>query len=134
MAQYTFLAKKLALLAEIEKNTRTQLRFVRRQEMRGLQRLLRERAKLLHQLTMLNAEIAASPAAPASEKLDMLRRQIREREQAILACNEATVQAAAAERDKLAESLKKIRQYRYLRTGYRPQGGYAGGGRFNQKV
>lgn len=102
--------------------------------MRGLQRLLRERAKLLHQLTMLNAEISASPKEPATGEIEILRRQIRERERAILACNEATVQTARAERDNLAESLKKIRQYRHLREGYRFQGGYAGGARFNKKV
>ena len=134
MQQYDSLVNKLKLLLQIEKNTRTQLRFVRRHEMRGLQRLLRERAKLIHQLTMLNAEISAFPEEPATEEANILCRQIREREQAILVYNEATVQTAKAERDNLAESLKKIRQYRHLREGYRPKGGYAGGGCFNKKV
>lgn len=134
MSVYEHLVKKLDILNKIYKNTETQLRFVRRHEMRGLQRLLRERAKYLHQLTMLNVTINACDDEPATEAISTLCQQIRMKEQEISACNTQTMQAAAEERDNLAASLRNVRQGRHLHDHYQSRGHYAGGSRFNKKI
>lgn len=134
MKIYEYLVNKLELLEKIKKNTALQLKFVRRHEMQGLHRLLRERAKYLHRLTMLNVALSACTDESPTEVADALQVQIRAREQEILLCNAQTEQAAKEERDNIAASLRNIRQYKYLRNGYKPQGGYAGGRRFNKKV
>lgn len=134
MTQYECLMKRLELLNKIRKNTATQLIFLARYETRGLRRLLKERAKYLHALTMLNARMSTWSGGPDTEEICVLRARIKAKEQEVLAYQEQTMQKAREERDKAADSLRRIRQYKHLRDGYKPQGGYTGGRRFNKKV
>lgn len=134
MTQYECLMKRLELLNKIRKNTATQLIFLARYEVRGLRRLLKERAKYLHALTMLNARMSTCSGEPDTEEICALRARIKTKEQEVLAYQEQTMQKAREERDKAADSLRRIRQYKHLRDGYKPQCGYNGGRRFNKKV
>lgn len=134
MQVYNFLVQKMELLNKIAHNTETQLRFVRRQEMRGLQRLLRERAKYLHQLTMLNASMQICACETPTAVLETLQQQIVDKQQQILSCNAQTLQEAKTQRDVIAASLKSLRQRRHLDNSYQLRGYYAAGGCFRKQV
>lgn len=127
-----YLAEKLDVLQKIADNTERQLRFVHRREMVGLQRLLQERAKYLHHLTLLNDKLKHYPEEINHPLIRSLEQSIVAKKQEILRCNAETLQAAIAERDSIAASLQGIRQQRNLAKCYTGPW-MAAGRRFNQQ-
>ncbi len=126
---YHRLQNKLALLDKIAVNTGIQFKFVLRLEIRGLQRLLRERTKLLHALTMLNESIRENKAD--SIRCRLLQKQIKARQQEITVLNEQAIQAAMLERDKLATALRSSRRQRQVTAQY--QQSWRAGRCYNRK-
>nr|WP_092074031.1 hypothetical protein [Dendrosporobacter quercicolus]NSL47798.1 hypothetical protein [Dendrosporobacter quercicolus DSM 1736]SDM75757.1 hypothetical protein SAMN04488502_10742 [Dendrosporobacter quercicolus] len=131
MEQYQLLQGKLAILAKIAANTAIQLKFVRRQEIRGLQRLLRERTKLLHSLGMFDERLKGSQAL--SPRCLALKAQIDGRRQQIIGLNKQTIAAAVEERDKLAAALRGSKKHRTVIANYQYVSLPASGRRFNSK-
>ena len=132
------LGRKLLLLDKISANTEVQSRFVRRREMRGLGRLLRERAALIEELAAVNREIedqgleglktAAAVAQAAA---------VAAKEREVLAACRRVLEEAVAERSQIAAELNSLRRRRQLQKQYDPP--WAGiaaaqGIRLNEKV
>ena len=129
--QYHLLENKLAVLDKIAKNAAIQLKFVRRQEIRGLERLLRERAQYLHSLTTYNARLKGSQAL--SPRCIALAAQIDGKRQEIMELYKKAIQAAMTERDKLAAALRRSKEQRKVTANYQHSFLPASGRCFNSK-
>lgn len=129
--QYHLLENKLAVLDKIAKNAAIQLKFVRRQEIRGLERLLRERAQYLHSLTTYNARLKGRQAL--SSRCVALAEQIDGKRQEIMELYKKAIQAATTERDKLAAALRRSKEQRKVTANYQHPFLPASGRCFNSK-
>lgn len=129
--QYHLLENKLAVLDKIAKNAAVQLKFVRCQEIRGLERLLRERAQYLHSLTTYNARLKGSQAL--SSRCVTLAAQIDGKRQEIMELYKKAIQAATTERDKLAAALRRSKEQRKVTAKYQHPFLPASGRCFNSK-
>ncbi len=109
------LARKAVLLEKIAANTATQGRFVRRREMRGLGRLLRERAALIGELAAVNKQLAGERLGGllAAEARALIARQ----REITTAC-EHVIQQAAAELGRIAGEIAASRTKRRMKTVY----------------
>lgn len=121
------LVRKIETLEKIRINTAIQLRFVRRHEMRGLQRLLNEREKLFSLLNTINKELSSDESWKNNKEAESLVKDIREKQAEILAINSQILSAALDEKEKIYSELKQIRvrnriQNVYIRRWY-PRGG-----------
>ncbi|MDR3592044.1 MAG: hypothetical protein P4N41_20500 [Negativicutes bacterium] len=113
------LRNKLKLLDEIKVNTEKQARFARRGEMRGLRRLLNERAALIDKLLKLDREMTAGAHSPAGQPdLKKLTEAIAARKLEILACWDTALQEAMAARDRVGTRLFDVRTGRRLQHQY----------------
>jgi hypothetical protein len=112
------LTHKLKILEEIQVNTEKQCRFVRKGEMRGLRRLLSERAVLISDLFRLNGELAGEHSRnypPGSEKLleDIAAKKLE-----ILGSCDRVLQEALAAREQIGDQLRDVRRGRQLQHQY----------------
>jgi hypothetical protein len=109
------LVRKLAVLERIAANTETQERFIRRREMRGLGRLLRERAVLIDELAAVNERLAG-------ERLGGLladeARALNARQREIVAACEHVIRQAMAERIRIAGEIAASRTKRRMNNVY----------------
>ncbi len=109
---------KLELLEQILENTDIQLRFVRRREMTGLRRLLRERDGYIRKLIDLNEKLKTNGKTIALTAAQALQAKIEDRQRAITAANATVMAAAVKERDNIAADLQRVNAQRELRTCY----------------
>ncbi len=114
------LKKKLEILKKIGTNTEIQIRFVRRREMTGIRRLLREREKLIDELAAVHAQMSECnqkysryPAEIAS-----LIHELGDMQQNVLDANTKLLREALCERSRIADDLKNIRLKRNLNNRY----------------
>lgn len=112
------LKRQEEILDKIAANTAAQERFVRRHELRGLRRLLRERAALLERL----ADVAGRPRRDAAWRQDGLfaaeLEAIERKSREIIDASRRVIQAAAAERLRLAAEIGKSRRMRQAKSNY----------------
>jgi hypothetical protein len=114
-----FLAQKLAILEKIAANTATQGKFVGRREMRGLRRLLAERAALIDELAAVDERLTGDDSRrllDASFATELRAIDARHRE-VLKVCGEVMMQACA-ERDRIAAELNSSRQVRQAKSRY----------------
>ncbi|EGO64735.1 hypothetical protein [Acetonema longum] len=128
------LLKKLELLEKILINTATQSRFVRRREMTGLRRLLRERAALLNELAALNHDLRGNNDREMPDEFKPVIRVIEVKQGEILALSDQAMQDAVNEHKRIMAELNNVRMMRRLKNGYdQPAGGIARVSRLNLK-
>lgn len=113
------LTRKLAIIEKIAANTATQGRFVGRREMRGLCRLLRERAALIDELAAADERLAGEDnrrllaGAFAAEV-----REIEAQYKKVLEDCRQVLDLASAERARIAAELTTSRQVRQAKNLY----------------
>ena len=128
------LRRKLQILEKIAASTATQQRFVERRDMRGLKRVLREREALIGELAAVTAVLTADQSWQSDAELRPLREAARSREQAVLGQSRQVLQAALAERARIAAELRGSRAERQLQSQYlHPWAIAARGGRINER-
>ncbi|HWQ62498.1 MAG TPA: hypothetical protein VN521_09320 [Negativicutes bacterium] len=113
------LARKLAILEKIAANTATQGKFVGRREMRGLRRLLAERAALIDELAAVDERLAGDDTRrllDASFAAELRAIDAKHRE-VLAACSQVITQACA-ERGRIAAELTSSRQVRQAKNRY----------------
>lgn len=121
---YECLMEKKAILKQIAANTETQLRFIRKLELRGLRRVIQEREKLISDLAAVSACLANEPGWESKQAMQFLVQAIAESYQNIMEVSRAALAAGMTERDKLKSKLQRMRtvrsgKNRYADTGVR---------------
>lgn len=113
-----FLAEKMAILDKIGINTAVQNKFVRRREMRGLRRLLRERAALIDELGAVTRRLAVDKGWQGSGLFDDELQAIAARQKEVLDGCDQVLQLAMAERTRIAADINNNRLMRRAKSNY----------------
>ena len=130
-----FLEQKIEILEHIEVNSKWQERFLREANIKGLRRLMSQRAAWLGQLEEVNKNLADAiqrenltvSALPQFEAL-------RLKQKAVLESSAQAIQAAELERNRLFAELGLIRKQKHLRDQYlNPYSAVVPGRRINRK-
>jgi hypothetical protein len=129
----SLLVKKMEILAAIAANTETQIRFVLKREMRGLRRLLNERELLIRGLAAVNADLEQAGQHLQAGLFQDLLQPIALKQLEIANQSAKALQAAVAERDKIAAELHSVRALKNLQNGYVRRWLPVRGNRFNEK-
>jgi DNA mismatch repair ATPase MutS len=131
---YEQLTRKLDILQKISTNTKFQMQFIQQRKMKGLLRLLRERAQYLQEWeTIIKETDGAVSLAMADEKIKMLILLIEDKQQEIIEGNDAVIEAAQAEKNHIVANLRRIDAEIKLRYSYDYQWEVFSGNWLNQK-
>lgn len=130
---YESTKKKLQILEKIAANTQTQLRFVHKLQMKGLQRMLKERAALIDELTTINKKLEAALDREISGEIIALLAAIKEKQSEIIKTGNQVLQDAVIEQNGIKAKLQRIRTGRNLQNGYIKRWGPLYGNRINAK-
>lgn len=109
------LEKKTALLEKIAVNTEKQRLLVAKREMRGLRRLLRERAALIDELAAVNGLL---DAGAARQSLADEFRTVEAKQKELLGACDRVLQEALAERARIAAEINNSRLMRQVKNRY----------------
>lgn len=115
------LAQKRQIIQRILANNETQRLFIKRQNMKGLQRLLLERDTLIGQLTTVEGKLrnAGGNWRQAAEWKEILQ-PINQERSALLDSCKLVAQEAIAARLQIADKLREIKAGRLLKDHYAP--------------
>ncbi|HWR44473.1 hypothetical protein [Sporomusa sp.] len=128
------LARKLEIIQKINTNSETQSRFIRRREMRGLNRLLRERAKLIDELVTVSDKLKGDSSCKCLEELKVMANMIEIKQKEALNAFDQVLQEALFEHKRIAAELSNIKVLRQVKGRYVHQWTVmAAGQRFNAK-
>jgi hypothetical protein len=130
---YERLKKKLDILQKISTNTKIQIRFIHQRKMKGLLRLLQERAQYLQALEVFNKEVDNTVNNGTTNEVEKLVLLINTKQQEIIKDNNEAVEAAKAERDNIVADLHRVNSEKNLRKSYDDQWISFTGNRLNQK-
>ncbi len=125
-----YVTKKKQILDKLAANTETQCRFIHKREMRGLGRVLGERAVLLQELSAVNKELVSDPTWKKLPALAPVIRDIAQKQQELLKRSDQVLQEAMAERALIATELKNNKINRQVKNGYVNPWARIAGGRF----
>lgn len=111
---YEQMAKRLEVLQKICINTKLQIRFIQQRKLKGLLRLLDERAEYIQQLEYFQVAKKAS----FNPEIRELAKLIQEKEQEIVADNQTALATAQTERKHIMEDLYSVRSRKKMRSSY----------------
>ncbi|QDR79751.1 hypothetical protein [Sporomusa termitida] len=115
------LGRKLTIIRKLNTNTATQSRFVRRRELRGLNRLLRERAVLIDELVTVNAKLQGDKHCQYSAELQAMAAAIEKEQKAALTACDQVLREALVEHRQIAAELNNIKVLRQAKGRYLQQ-------------
>ena len=128
------LTKKNEILEKIAANTETQYRFIRKREMRGLRRVLREREALIKELLSINLALSQEKGWETKQELISIIQVLKDKQQEILARSRQVIEEAIAERNYIGMELKSSRVRQQVKNQYmNPWAAVTPGRRFNEK-
>lgn len=128
------LDKKNEILEKIAANTETQYRFIRKREMRGLQRVLREREALIKELLSINLALSQEKGWETRQETASIMQGMKEKQQEILERSRQVIEEAIAERNYIGMELKSSRVRQQVKNQYmNPWAAVTPGRRFNEK-
>lgn len=128
------LDKKNEILEKIAANTETQYRFIRKREMRGLQRVLREREALIKELLSINLALSQEKGWETRQEAASIMQGMKEKQQEILERSRQVIEEAIAERNYIGMELKSSRVRQQVKNQYmNPWAAVTPGRRFNEK-
>lgn len=113
-----YLVKNIEILEKIAVNTNTQLRFIQRQEMRGLRRIIQERECLIVELTSITEILSNQNGWKNKPQFQLLLQAISDKQKQILNLSRNGLEAAMAERNKLKAKLRQFRVMRNVQNRY----------------
>ncbi|MDF2874087.1 MAG: hypothetical protein K0R22_770 [Sporomusa sp.] len=114
------LNRKLAIIKKLNTNTETQSRFVRRRELRGLNRLLRERASLIDELVTVSGRLQGGHCQYTTE-LQAMATAIDQAQKAALNACDQVLREALVEHRQIAAELSNIKVLRQAKGRYLQQ-------------
>jgi len=112
------LTRKMEILEKIAKNTSMQHRLVRKQDMRGLKRLLIERGRMIDELAAVNLELGKDEIGENWIDLQGLMAAILAKQSEIMSLNDEVLQAAMEEKAQIAAELNNSRVMREAKSNY----------------
>lgn len=121
MNQYQLLAylnQKNDLLGEMKANTETQLRFIARQDIRGLRRLIQERQQLIDAFATLCLQVRQYGDWNSNREIQPLLLTIEERQRDVMELSQRVKQLLENERDTIRDRLRQVRQRRVAHNYY----------------
>ncbi len=128
------LHRKLAIIKKLNTNTETQSRFVRRRELKGLNRLLRERAALIDELVTVSDRLKGSGSDPYPAALRAMATTVEKEQQAALTACDQVLREALVEHKQIAAELNNLKVLRQAKGRYLHQWTVmAAGASFNVK-
>lgn len=113
-----YLTEKLEILEKLIANTETQSRFVRKREMRGFRRILREREALLGKLLAVHNQLTIEQGWKNSKQLLSLQQAIADRQTQLLKQSSQVITQAVTERTRIAAELNSSRTTKNLQNRY----------------
>lgn len=113
-----YLVKNIEILEKIAVNTNTQLRFIQRQEMRGLRRIIQERECLIDDLTIIAEILRNQTCWKNKPQFQPLLKAIRDKQKQILNLSREGIEAAMIERNSLKAKLRQFRVMRNVQNRY----------------
>lgn len=128
------LGRKLAIIKKLNINAETQGRFVRRRELRGLNRLLRERAVLIDELVAVSDKLQGNNHWQYSAELQAMAAAIETEQKAALTVCDQVLREALVEHRQIAAELNNLKVLRQAKGRYLHQWTVmAAGANFNAK-
>jgi hypothetical protein len=115
------LLDRVNLLRQICINTEAQLRFIRQRKMKGLLRLLDERAQTIEALLALGKLDTAGQSGISGGEQEAVRKLLFEiggLQREMMRINEAAARAAAQEREHIMNDLRRFRSQKQIRKSY----------------
>ena len=112
------LTRKMGILEKIAKNTGLQRRLIRKQDMRGLTRLLIERGRMIDELAAVNLELGKGEPQEAWIDLQGVMAAILAKQREILSLNDEVLQAAMEEKSQVAAAMNNSRVMREAKSHY----------------
>ena len=130
---YHQLMKKLELLEKISVNTKVQLRFISQRKLKGLLRLLNERAQYFTELTAINQKLQCvkNDGAVTAEKIVAVKLKIKATEQEIVRMHQQEMKDARITRQHIMNDLQRVRAGKNIRNSYDMQWMPAAGNKLN---
>lgn len=113
-----YLGQKEAILDKIDANTIIQGRLVLKREMRGLRRLLRERAALIDDFALVNNRLKSDKQWLKSGLFAEEIRQLEEKERHVLNSCDQVLKQAMAERTRIAAEINNSRVMQRVKHHY----------------
>jgi hypothetical protein len=113
-----YLVKNIEILEKIAVKTNTQLRFIQRQEMRGLRRIIQERERLIDELTIIAEILRNQTGWKNKPQFQPLLQAIRDKQKQILNLSREGIEAAMIERNSLKAKLRQFRVMRNVQNHY----------------
>ncbi|MEN6566057.1 MAG: hypothetical protein ABFC57_07125 [Veillonellales bacterium] len=133
-ALYEQMTEKLAILDKISINTKIQIRFIHQRKMRGLLRLLRERAQYLRELQELEAKkLPENHFITENRAVKKMLLLVREKQREIIRDNKAALAAAVSEKTRIMADLQRLRSREKMNNSYNTRWLHVAGRRINQK-
>lgn len=114
------LQKKLLLLEAVSVATKTMIRFAEKQNIKGLNRLARERGTALEKLVEVNAALAIQSFG-GQESAQLLQR-IKSKEQEIVTDNEILMEVAYTARKAVCDNMRRLQEQKKVWSAYDLQG------------
>jgi hypothetical protein len=128
------LSQKTQILEKIAANTETQCRFIHGRKMKGLNRVLRERAALIEELAAINAELASDQTWKSLPRLTAMMQDTSNKQMEIMERSHQVLQQAITEKACIAAELKNSRVQRQVKSQYvNPWAVMARGHRINER-
>lgn len=128
------MTQKIEVIEKLIKNHEFQLRFIRRREMRGMKRLLRERAELIENFITVDKQLRSHGSLEQVAVYADLMQEIETKQLIMLDLGKQAVQAAIAEQHNIAEELRNVKTNHQLANYYsRPWPLMTAGRRFSLK-
>jgi hypothetical protein len=115
---YDCLQRKLQVLDKIAANTATQIRFVHKLQLKGLGRMLKERADLINELAMVNKELVVASYRVTSPEFHDLLAVIAKKQYEIIVAGNQALQNAIGEQESIKDKLYRIRAGRRMQSQY----------------
>jgi hypothetical protein len=106
------------LLKKITALTQTQLRFICRQDIRGLKRVIQERESLIAEAGSVQQILQKQPGWENQLQFKSLQQEIAAEQRIILAMSRKGLEAAQLEKNKLKNTLQRFRQMRTAQNRY----------------
>ncbi|QJW45451.1 hypothetical protein HA075_06255 [bacterium BFN5] len=113
-----YLVKNIEILEKIAVNTNTQLRFIQRQEMRGLRRIIQERECLIGELTIVAEILSNQTEWKNKPRFQALLQAVSDKQKQILKLSRDGIEAAMIERNNLKSKLQRFRVMRNVQNRY----------------
>ncbi|MEN6413957.1 MAG: hypothetical protein ABFC84_14535 [Veillonellales bacterium] len=133
-ALYEQMMEKLAILDKISINTKIQIRFIHQRKMKGLLRLLRERAQYLRELQEIEEKkLPENHFITENGAVKKMLLLIRGKQQEIIRDNKEALAAAVSEKTRIMADLQRLRSREKMNNSYNIRWRHVAGRRINQK-